>query len=419
MAALFWCFFAFGPDSAHPGLVTLVPITATCVLLALHQSGSMVHTVLSTRLPVAVGLISYSLYLVHQPLLAIARTVSLEPLSAAMLTGLLAASVVLAWLMWRFVERPFRAYDRFTLTQTFIGAILLIAAGVGVGGMLYATTGLPQRYGDETVQTVRPGPAPLPTEAIAGIARRTHVVLWGDSHSEMLEPAARRIAEATGGRVTSYHNGGCPPIPGFDNDWRNAVGPRCSTFNAQTLERVLDQPAPAVIVLAARWPNYLRAPTDADEFGHPWTLASRSIFPSSQQRWTKDSSEEAGRSLGRVVGALEAAGHRVILVGPVPNQRVHADDLGFLLAGNRVAIDRASVPTHIHDGASATARRMLAQSLDSNSAHIVDPADLFCDDVRCSYLVDGRMAYRDGNHLNGWGAMPLVSAIYRRAANGS
>ena len=414
---LFVCFLQFGPSSYHPGIITLAPVLATAALLAFHGSESLVHRMLALRPFVWIGLISYSLYLVHQPLLAMARTVWLQDVPSHVLLMLLALSLPLAYLSWRYVEQPFRDYRKFSLRQTFGSAAVAIVLAGGIGLALHFTNGLTERYSPSTIALVRPPPASRLDFSPTGLKPGTQIVLWGDSHAEMLEPTIRGWAESGGSQVILYHHGGCPPIPGFDNDWRNIEGPRCSQFNARALDKIAEMPRGTVVVLAARWPNYLRPPSEPDEFGHRWTLASRSIFPASSTRWEGNPTSLAAASLQATIARLQQAGLIPILVGTVPRQRDHADNLGFALHGDIPAIEARSISRKFHGMASATADTLLgaATSIGGTIA-VVDPANSLCDQAHCGYLRDGAMAYRDDNHLNDWGAYLLTREIIEKAA---
>src|ERR1700728_4617589 len=101
---------------------------------------------MSARVFVAIGLISYSLYLWHWPLIVFAKYISFEPLSAASTASLLALSVVLAAFSWRYIEMPVR---RRAVLQT--RSRLLRAAAystvviIGSGAVCAANAGLPWR----------------------------------------------------------------------------------------------------------------------------------------------------------------------------------------------------------------------------------------------------------------------------------
>ena len=100
-----------GSSSAPLLLMTsLASIGATLVIASSEGEVSTVGRLLSMRPVVFVGLISYSLYLWHWPLIVFQRTDGLlaAPSGAMTKLTLIAGSIAIAWLSWKFVELPFR-----------------------------------------------------------------------------------------------------------------------------------------------------------------------------------------------------------------------------------------------------------------------------------------------------------------------
>ena len=91
-----------------PGLPALLPVLGTVLVILFAGPRTWAGRLLSRPLPVGLGLISYSAYLWHQPVFAFARMRAFAPIPAAGYLALAALSLALAWLSWRFVERPFR-----------------------------------------------------------------------------------------------------------------------------------------------------------------------------------------------------------------------------------------------------------------------------------------------------------------------
>jgi peptidoglycan/LPS O-acetylase OafA/YrhL len=107
--------FAFyNVHTRFPGLSAVPPVAGTALLIwsgmrhSIEHKTSLVHRVLQTRLLVWIGLLSYSLYLWHWPLLAFYRYFGVYQSSVAICALLILASLLLAWLSLRFVEQPFR-----------------------------------------------------------------------------------------------------------------------------------------------------------------------------------------------------------------------------------------------------------------------------------------------------------------------
>lgn len=90
-----------------PGWWVLLPTVGAFLLISAGPTAWINEKVLSTRLLVWFGLISYPLYLWHWPLLAFAR-ITEGDISTATRAALVAASILLAWLTYRFIEKPLR-----------------------------------------------------------------------------------------------------------------------------------------------------------------------------------------------------------------------------------------------------------------------------------------------------------------------
>lgn len=141
--------FGFERDLPFPGVMALVPTLGAALILLCAHPATGVGRLLSSRPLVAIGLVSYSLYLWHQPLLAFARHDLLGPLELPQTLAMIVASGVLAWLTWKYIEVPFRRRDRIGRKAIFsfaaAGSAAFLALGVGIA----ATQGLPTRFSPE------------------------------------------------------------------------------------------------------------------------------------------------------------------------------------------------------------------------------------------------------------------------------
>ena len=101
--------FFYTNHTAFPGVAALPPCLGAFALIWTNTSGcTFVGKLLSTRPAIEVGLMSYSLYLWHWPLLVFAKLYKGEDLSKWAGAGILALSVAVSWVSLRWVERPFR-----------------------------------------------------------------------------------------------------------------------------------------------------------------------------------------------------------------------------------------------------------------------------------------------------------------------
>jgi peptidoglycan/LPS O-acetylase OafA/YrhL len=105
---ILYAVFVFDENVPFPGLWALVPTLGTVLLILYAQPQTIIGTILGRPLIVGVGLISYSAYLWHQPIFAFSRLRLIDEPAKSTYLYLIALTFCLAYLSWRFVERPFR-----------------------------------------------------------------------------------------------------------------------------------------------------------------------------------------------------------------------------------------------------------------------------------------------------------------------
>jgi peptidoglycan/LPS O-acetylase OafA/YrhL len=122
-----------GRANIYPGPWALFPTIGATLLIAAGETAFVNRRILSTRVMVGIGLISYPLYLWHWPLLSYARIIAGRTPSGIVRTSCLVAAFVLAYITYRFIERPLRALSHQRTVVAFLGVGLLT---IGMGGVL-------------------------------------------------------------------------------------------------------------------------------------------------------------------------------------------------------------------------------------------------------------------------------------------
>ncbi len=137
---------ALSAASGVPGAAALLPTVGTALVLVAARPGEGAGRLLAWPPVVGLGLISYSAYLWHQPLLAFLRATADAPPGPAARVGTCAVAVALAWVTWRLIERPWRDRARTPRRRLIVATGLAVAAlaAVGVAGMV--TRGGLERY---------------------------------------------------------------------------------------------------------------------------------------------------------------------------------------------------------------------------------------------------------------------------------
>ena len=140
LAIIVICVVAFDGETPTPSIFTLLPVIGAALLIVCGNSQGAVKFFLTRRPMIFIGLISYSLYLWHQPLFALVRTSYQETLDWWLYVALILISIVLSYLSWRFVEQPCRDRQRIR-NKTFISATIAAMIGFFLFGVIAFNTG--------------------------------------------------------------------------------------------------------------------------------------------------------------------------------------------------------------------------------------------------------------------------------------
>lgn len=138
-------YFLFTPSTLHPTSLTLLPVLGTVLVLLFSESGNIVGKVLSTKILSMIGLVSYSLYLWHQPVLALMKkyySIHLEPNQIFLSIILI---FLLSFLTWKYVENPFRDKQKFSQNKVFKLSLASIFI-VSLCGLLFKQNLHMQKY---------------------------------------------------------------------------------------------------------------------------------------------------------------------------------------------------------------------------------------------------------------------------------
>ena len=228
---------------------------------------------LAARPAVQIGLISYPLYLWHFPLLAYAHIRSPDGLLTRSTVLILVASVALAWLTYRLVEKPLR-FGRKQAALKVGGLVAgLLALGV-VGVVADRTNGLPIRIPDsvrpfmhtagESAAEWRSGKClMLPDQSAAdfapecaGSGGRPLLLIWGDSYGASFYPGLAHFAAPRGFDIAQFTASACPPLAGYVNPERVF----CKPINDYVLQR-LAKLHPDVVIMVSTW-SYHASPDE-------------------------------------------------------------------------------------------------------------------------------------------------------------
>ena len=389
----------------YPGTAAMLPCMATAALLATGSGPrpALVNRMLSWPPLVFVGLISYSLYLWHQPLLVFANYYYIAPLRPAATAALLVATLLVATASWRFIERPVRARILMKSTRT-----LLVGVGVGSAGILLAglvlwnSDGFPQRFPPQTrglivSMTATPELVRCVEEVSLEQVRAGRVcnygpgdpspkvLLWGDSHALAMMPAVKELAKAHGMHVYFVAKYNCLPLFAPSNPTKiDTATDRygCANFNTAVLEAVT-RLEPELIILDGAWAAGEPPPRVPD----------------------------IAAGIEQTVSRVGHHSRSICVVFAVPMLKYAVSDALFVARRRHIPDDFLRVS---RADALAQHRDMehdMRAVAERSGLTLVDPKDALCPADSCLYKADDRSLYFDDSHLSVYGALYVARTL--------
>jgi peptidoglycan/LPS O-acetylase OafA/YrhL len=425
LALIIYSVVALNEGTPFPGWAAILPVFgATLLIIGMTaDERGIVRRLLAARPMVWIGLLSYSWYLWHWPLLSIYRTYSLGALDIAGNALLVALALVLAGLTYRWIERPIRLrrpwlFSRIRSTLFVGGAIclstLFLAAGLWAWRNYqksapayrwiveaHADRHTPEKECSEPVG--QKGDLPLEKCSHGPDSKHPKLLLWGDSHAlHMLPMLMEAFPDAAVYEMTSP---GCPPLiadearTGEQGSRVAVLAKSCLEFNQRALREILVLKGSGLegVVMSARWP---------DHFGHPsYAVADRPRGPIKlpDAKVLAQIRADVQADLDVTLSTLERSGLRVAVLAPTPELIFPAPDCLATHRPSYCDVERTTSDTLLKDATAALAEVVSRHP----NARLVRLVEFFCDEQACHAVRDGKILYFDDDHLTKTGAREL------------
>ncbi len=388
----------FNELTPFPGLGATVPCVGAALFIfsGIDDRSSLLTRLFASRPMSITGKASYSIYLVHWPLVVFADYffVGKPPRSVDLL--ILVGSIVLGIMSWRFVERPFRSVD--TVGPKAAGHALLAAviSVIALGTLSSATDGLTWRFSTQVSQlALKSETGGQYYECLNSIdhglnsfcqigASNTSpsFVVWGDSLASSLLEGLNLEAKASGVSGIFVGTGGCPPLFDFPSGFRPRV-PQCKLIHTYMHDLVVAKRIKKLIIVGA-WSFYA---------GY-----DNSLFLPSVERTlsTLEDAKVDTTVFGIIPGALDSV--------PAAMAKERAFDMKF--------------PVNI-SAANLEEMQKIDDQLDRLAAQFgfsfVRLTSILCT-PECASSIDEEPLYLDESHFSAFGSRMVVREAVRRGA---
>jgi peptidoglycan/LPS O-acetylase OafA/YrhL len=270
---LMYGFFRITKDVSFPGGWAVIPVLGATLIIIAGPKAWINRKILSSKLAVWFGLISFPLYLWHWPLLSFARIIETEVPSRSQRIAVVVLSIVLAWLTYKLIERPIRLGDG---GKAKISALVILMAFFGtVGYVTYIKDGYDTRSSikgfvnnknellrtpasDEACLSYIDLKSPLfPYCRLTNVHSDETVAVIGDSHAHVAYPGISEFLASRGKNTVLLANSGCPPFLGSPTGNNQTELDACSNRVEQLLMVLESKKDIKKIFVFTRGPIYI------------------------------------------------------------------------------------------------------------------------------------------------------------------
>ncbi|MDF1694087.1 MAG: acyltransferase family protein [Zhongshania sp.] len=405
LAALVFSIFFFDENTPFPSVYALLPVLGVVLILIYGNKETYVAKLLSTRLLVGIGLISYSAYLWHQPVFAFYRHATAAQNTPSYI-ALIGATILLAYLSWRYIEQPFRSKTAISRTMVFSLAVAAIVSVCLFGVMGSASDGFAKKrnkalFKDLAYNTSRLGyvecPAALsktdPTlDYCHGTSEQATALVVGDSHADDKFYGIAKAMDQYQWQLIG--NSSCPPLVGVKLE--AADGTVCTARLQKIFNYIETQTQLKLVVLSFAHSYPLASFIAADHVQRKFDPRDGIITDLNKPQLNRADAFYGG--LANTLTLLQQRQLKVVIAIDIPELRFFP--LDCIKGKVECVFSRKDVLTR-----QALHRSRLAELADRYAnVSIYDPSNNFCEGDNCSILRDGHTLYRDSHHLSLYGS---------------
>ena len=436
VALIAYSIIVFSEHTVFPSYNGMLPCIGAALIIYSGRESTYLGKLFKNKMAIAIGLISYSLYLVHWPIIVFWKYYTFKNITLAHAFMIIALSLCVAAVMYKYIESPFRLRKNCSVSHKPIAAgavtaLFICSFVVVVSSNMWVNQGWPWRL-DKTPSGELSPPA-VSRVSINELNEKTkwtnayiigpkqkeqkHVLVLGDSHANQLQGTAQYLSEKYNLSFTFFTFTGCPPIFGTYKVYgapeaiseESLKQRKCREQTAIWEEYVVDNKFDYVI-LSSRW-NWLFEPRKYYD-----TIQRRDLLVDKLDRQftVEDSKSVFCSFLDYTVKVIHDSGAKAIIFGQVPNAGFDLEGCDnvprFLISEKRVNERCNHVPSELVVKRSQFSNEAIRRIALANNAFSVIPTDYFCpkQDEFCQVFYKTSRLKDDDDHINKYGAVFLA-----------
>ena len=390
------------PEKSFPGLLALLPTLGTALIILGGPTSWLNHHILSSRIAVSIGLISYPLYLWHWPLLSLARIIEGGFLESSLKIAICAISIIFAWLTYLLIEKPLKKISKKGLLAL---SLLVLMSCMGLlAHRVYQKDGLPLRPAEavKAFNQLNTKEYAASCEALIGQKdfddwchpgngnmKNLNSIIIGDSFANAYVPMFLDYAQSSNHADVIFSQFGraiCPSLVGYGSAFCNQIAQKEREFalNHSTIKN---------IVIAGNWPHY-----------------NKNIHL--QKGNVSESKENFQKSFEGTVNWYKKMGfHVIILLAPPTGVDPKSCLVRPIKLSHKNQCNLALEQAKKNDG---DYREFMIPFLNKQGIPFLDPWPYLCTDRECKVIDGNKILMNDVWHLSAYGGQYLSQAAKKR-----
>ncbi|HDI4959688.1 TPA: acyltransferase [Salmonella enterica] len=399
LALIIYSAFYFDKSTPFPGVNALFPVIGSCLCI-LFSKHTPAGFLLRNKLFVSIGIVSYSVYLIHWPVLVFYKYYVFRPINTFEKISIVVASVILAYVSYSFIENKFRRINLSSFNKMSVSFAIVLVGALLTSTLIYKNDGYSFRVNEYFKEKMNDaGAFHLQQYGGNGYYAGAHII--GDKTASkvsavvMGDSFARQYAHAIdvnskGYKFITSMNDGCFFSRNYTTFYAGLPDPKCQ----QRLNFAIDYSNKfnVPVIFGMRWVGYEGMVSD----------------PQGNQKKFSNEDDFIKFSVSNILNNISAFnGKKVVILGAPPG----TDGVG----GVEKCVNRPSYlpllcTKHLNTDDKDTFNKRMNSAIKSalngsNNVMFIDPYDYLCQDGKCMTMTDDyQFIYSDAIHLSKSGA---------------
>jgi len=397
---------------SHPSMITLIPLMGASLIIWFSKKGEIITEILSSKIFVFFGLISYSLYLWHYPIFAFLRYFEIFEKSIIVKLCAILLTILMSVFSYYFIERPFRKKNIISLKTLTI--YILISATILLSYSVYIlnTEGIKKRYNNIFTEKLTYNIKSNEFYKINSTDNKIYLI--GDSHANSLSYYLNQVSRNLS--YSFYNNYTHLYLHDFNQIYRKNNNIENSYFETnERIDKFLSENKNLVVVWNQRWvikivENYIFPNEKTGFYFEPINRKNSTL----EERQTY-----IAEAIKSSIKYILDKGHILILVYPIPENnfnpviKLGMNNMWYLFNNKKKQIEIYSTDYLIYKRRNKIIFDIL-DSVQSPNIFRIYPDKFFCNTLivnRCIANNKESIFYSDDNHLSLNGSKYITNSI--------